>query len=403
MISRELEPTLRQALRGFPVLGILGPRQSGKTTLARALGAGRPYASLEDPDVRAYALEDPRGFLAGFPAGAVLDEIQRCPALFSYLQGVVDARGRMGEFIVTGSQQFGLLEAASQSLAGRIGLYQLPPFCLGELQRAGKAPEAVDDLLWRGLFPPVYDREVAADQWLRSYVATYIERDVRQVANIQDLEAFQRFVQLCAGRVGQLLNVSSLAGDAGISRATAEAWLSILEASFLIWMVRPYSINVSKRLIKSPKLYFCDPGLASWLVGVREPAQLQAHPLRGALFENWVVSELVKAQAARGEDPRVYYLRDKEGHEVDAVVESGECLHLVEVKAGQTVVPAHFEGLDFWAGLLGARPKQAWLVYGGGDWQPRTRGTVVPWSRIGEMTRAVWGQGANLTRGQTAN
>lgn len=388
MIERRILPLTKKSLRGFPVVALTGPRQSGKTTLARSLAGDRGYATLEDPDTREFAVGDPRGFLAQFPDGAVLDEVQRCPSLFSYLQGAVDADRRMGRFILTGSQQFGLVEASTQSLAGRVAMLQLLPFSLPELQAAGKAPATVDALLSGGLFPPVYDRPVEAAAWLKSYVATYLERDVRQSLKVQDLAAFQRFIQLCAGRIGQLVNVSSLAADAGISRPTAEAWLSVLQASFLVFLVRPHFTNVSKRLIKSPKLYFCDPGLAAWLIGIREPAQVASHPLRGGLFENWVMTEILKEQAARGEEPQVYFWRDKEGHEVDAVVEAGGTLHAIEIKSGQTVASDFFDHLDFWQAQLKGRRVKPWLVYGGESAQRRDRGTVVPWQGIRALVEA---------------
>ena len=389
MIARRILPVARKSLRGFPIVVLTGPRQSGKTTLARFLGDDRGYASLEDPDTREYATADPRGFLAQFPDGAVLDEVQRCPALFSYLQGVVDADRRMGRFILTGSQQFGLVEAITQSLAGRAAMLQLHPFSLPELQAARKAPPTLDTLLHGGLFPPVHDRPVEPAAWLKSYVATYLERDVRQSLKVQDLAAFQRFIQLCAGRIGQLVNLSSLAADAGISRPTADAWLAVLQASFLVFLVRPHFANVSKRLIKSPKLYFCDPGLAAWLLGIREPGHVAGHPLRGGLFENWVITELVKEQAARGEEPRVYFWRDKEGHEVDAVVESGGVLHAIEIKSGQTVASDFFDHLDFWRNQARGRRIKPWLVYGGDAAQRRDRGTVVPWEKMGTLLDAL--------------
>lgn len=389
MIERRLLPVARAALQGFPALAITGPRQAGKTTLARQLGGAKPYASLEDPDTRQFAESDPRGFLGQFRDGAVLDEVQRCPSIFSYLQGVLDSDRRMGRFILTGSQQFGLVEAITQSLAGRVAMLNLLPFSLPELQSADRAPKDLDSLLANGLFPPLYDRAVDPASWIKSYVSTYLERDVRHSLKVQDLASFQRFLQLCAGRVGQLVNLSGLAADAGISRPTAEAWLSVLQASFLVFQVRPHFGNLSKRIIKTPKLYFCDPGLASWLVGIREPGHVTAHPLRGGLFENWVISELIKELANRGDESTAYFWRDKDGHEVDAVVERGTTWHGIEIKAGKTVAPDFFDGLDFWRSQSPKADLRSWLVYGGDDAQTRDRGGVVPWTGIRQLLEAL--------------
>jgi hypothetical protein len=385
-IHRSAIHAARERLAGFPILTITGPRQSGKTTLSRLLAPELPYFSLEDPDTRAFATEDPRAFLRQAAGGAILDEVQRAPELFSYLQGIVDAERRMGRFILTGSSQFELIESITQSLAGRASMLTLLPFSLGELQAAGRAPATVDSLLHAGFFPPLYDRPVEPTLWLQEYISTYLERDVRQILNIQDLATFQRFVQLCAGRIGQLLNITSLAADTGITRVTAESWLSVLQASHLLFIVRPWFTNLNKRLIKTPKLYFCDPGLAAWFVGVRTPTHVSAHPQRGALFENWVMTELLKAQTNRGIKPSLHFLCDKEGHEIDALIETGpNTFQAVEVKSGETIASDFFTGLDYWRAKLPHQSLTPWLIHGGTARQDREKATVLPWNDLSPL------------------
>ena len=389
-IPRIAADVARERLAGFPILTITGPRQSGKTTLSRLLAPQLPYYSLEDPDTRAFATEDPRAFLRQIADGAILDEVQRAPELFSYLQGVVDADRRMGRFILTGSSQFELLGSITQSLAGRAYMLTLLPFSLTELQAEGRAPTSVDALLHTGFFPPIHDRPVDPTVWLQDYVATYLERDVRQILNIQDLATFQRFIQLCAGRIGQLLNITSLAADTGITRVTAESWLSVLQASHLIFLVRPWFTNLNKRLIKTPKLYFCDLGLAAWFVGVRTPAHINAHPQRGALFENWVMTELLKAQTNQGIKPTLHFLRDKEGHEVDAFIETApDTFHAVEIKSGETIASDFFSGLDYWRTKLPRQTITPWLVHGGTTRQQREKASILPWNDLSPLLPLV--------------
>jgi hypothetical protein len=384
-IAREAEPALRKLAASFPVVTLTGPRQSGKTTLVRQCFADRPYASLEEPDQREFAASDPRGFLAQYPDGAVLDEIQRCPELLSYLQGIVDRERRSGLFILTGSQQFDLLAGVTQSLAGRVGLLTLLPFSASELTGAGKLAAALDTALLTGGYPPIHDRELEPGLWLGSYVATYAERDVRRMLNVRELSTFQKFLRLCAGRTGQLLNLSALANDAGLTHNTARAWISVLEASWLIHLLPPHHRNFNKRLVKTPKLYFLDSGLAAWLLGIKEAGALATHPLRGPLFETWVVSELLKARFHRALPSNLYFWRDSTGNEVDLLIEDGNQLGAVEIKSGATINPDFFKGLDRWRTLAGKFAADAWLIHGGARTQLRQGVRILPWRRAADV------------------
>jgi hypothetical protein len=381
MIKRNAADLLKKLAAGFPVVSITGPRQSGKTTLAQHCFAEKPYVTLEDPDTRDFALHDPRSFLAQFPDGAILDEVQRCPDLFSYLQGIVDADGRMGLFILTGSQQFSLKEGISQSLAGRVGMVHLLPLAQDELLAAGDLPPTLDEFLYKGAYPPIYTRPVDAFQWYANYVSTYLERDVRQLVNVQDLALFQRFLRVCAHHVGQLVNLTQIANDCGISQKTVEAWISVLEASYLVVRLQPWYRNFNKRLVKTPKLYFYDTGLVCWLLGIRDVEQVKFHAMRGALFENLVISECHKYLFNQGEHPEIWFWRDRSGHEVDMVLERGGQFRAVEVKSGQTLSQDQFKGLQFWQELTGNAGK-ALLVYGGEQAQQRTVAQVVPWRNL---------------------
>lgn len=384
MIPRSAHSIALKLAQGFPILALTGPRQSGKTTLARALFPDRDYVSLEDPEQREFALSDARGFLARFGDGAIIDEAQRCPDLFSYLQGLVDARRRMGDFILTGSQQFGLRSGISQSLAGRVGLVQLLPFSLSELAGAGRLPDRLDDLLWRGAYPPLYDRPLTPDLWFPNYVATYLERDVRQLLTVRNLDLFQRFVKLCAARTGQLLNLSSLASDCGISHVTAREWLSVLEASYLVIRLPPYFRNFGKRLVKTPKLYFLDVGLAAWLLGIRDPKTMNTHAQRGALFETLVVSEFIKRRYNQGQPADLYFWRDNVGHEVDLLFEAGQKLQAVEVKSGATFAADWLDPVRKWQGFAGDDALSPWLVYGGNEGYMREGARVMAWKDLAQ-------------------
>lgn len=380
MFARTLSDTLVRLARSFPVCAITGPRQSGKTTLARAVFAGKPYVNLENPAELAFAREDPQGFLARFPDGAIFDEAQRWPELFSWLQGLVDEDRRPGRFILTGSQQFGLLAGISQSLAGRVAITQLLPLALAEIPES-VIPE-LDRLLLTGAYPALHAQQIPAQDWFPSYVATYVERDVRQVMNIHDLGTFQRFLRLCAARSGQLLNLAALAGEAGVAQGTARAWLSVLESSYLVHLLRPYHRNFGKRLVKSPKLYFLDVGLACWLLGITSPDMLALHPLRGALFETWVVGEFVKARFNAGLPADLYFWRDNNGLESDLLFETNGHLQPVEIKSGQTVTPDYIKAGQKAGRIAGAEALPPWLIHGGTENYERSGVCVRSWRSL---------------------
>ncbi|MHB8544205.1 MAG: ATP-binding protein [Leptospirales bacterium] len=372
-------------VQGYPIIAITGPRQSGKTTLVRMMFPDKPYVSLEDLDERAFANGDPRGFLGRFPDGAILDEVQHCPDLFSYLQTAVDLDNRFGRYILTGSQQFGLLNGIAQSLSGRVAIVSLLPFALDEVQSANQAPESIQELLFKGLYPPVYDRPLDPSIWYGNYLHTYIERDLRQIVNVRDLGAFQLFVRMCATRSGQLINLSSLANDCGITHNTAKSWISTLETSYILYLLRPYHRNFGKRLIKTPKLYFYDTGLLCRILGVERKEQLTAHAQLGAIFETWVVNELLKSRSNLALEPHLYFWRDRVGHEVDVVIERGESLVPVEIKAGQTVSRDYFKGLDLWKEMAGALAPTSWVIYAGQSAQIRDGHNVIPWTDISRL------------------
>ena len=368
MITREITPCLVELFGKYPFVTVTGPRQSGKTTLCRAAFPHLQYANLEAPDLREFAESDPRGFLAQLGGGAILDEIQRVPILLSYLQVLADEQRENGLFVLTGSEQFRLSDAINQSLAGRTALLRLLPFSLDERRQTG-ASDRIDDILYSGCYPRIHDQKLEPRQALGDYFETYVERDVRQIGEIRNLSNFRRFVRLCAGRVGQLANLSALGADAGVSHTTARHWLTVLEASYVVFLLPPFYANIRKRLVKSPKLYFYDVGLASYLIGIEHAGQLATHPLRGALFENAVIVEALKYRFNRGYRSNLSFFRDARGLECDLLYENGNGIGAIEIKSSATVASDDFNALNRIARVLPQISGKV-VVYGGAECTP---------------------------------
>lgn len=367
MIKRAISGTILDMASKFPVVTLTGPRQSGKSTLLKSCFADYKYVSLEDPDIRQLAENDPRGFLKNCGTKCIIDETQRVPDLFSYLQTIVDSRDECGQFILSGSHNFLLMERISQSLAGRTSVLKLFPFSIAELQATNILPNDLDEVLLKGCYPRLYDKKITAKEYFTSYLQTYVERDVRLLRNIIDMTAFKRFLKICAANVGSVLNVASLAKDAGISVVTANSWISILEASFVLLRLPPYYKNFSKRVIKSSKIYFCDTGLLCNLLNIFNREQLQESNLRGAIFENLIVIELMKAALFKGEEPQLYFWRDTNQNEVDLLCETDGKLEAIEIKSGETKNQKFYDGLKKFSEVSGISLSDTKVVYGGSD------------------------------------
>ena len=364
MIKRTLETSLKQASKQYPVVLLTGPRQSGKTTLCRAVFNDKPYVSFENPDHREFAQKDPRGLLNKYSEGAIFDEIQRCPDILSYLQGIVDEHPGNGRYILTGSQNILLLKSVQQSLAGRVAILRLLPFSYAEIAKI-MATYSLDEILYTGGYPRIFDRKLNPTDAMRNYTASYLERDVRQIINVKNLSNFQKFLKLCAGRIGQVLNLSSIGNDLGVSHMTIKEWLSVLETSYVIYLLPAYYRNFKKRIIKSPKLYFHDVGLASYLLGIEKPEHMNRDPLMGNLFENYIVTEVIKYFWSHGRNAPLYFFRDNIGNEVDLLVEKARQVAAIEIKAGQTVNNDWFKGLEYLRRVMGKTVLSRHLIYAG--------------------------------------
>lgn len=384
MITRDAQIKLKQLGKSFKAIAVVGPRQSGKTTLVKTLFGDKPYFSLENPDIRSFAIDDPRGFLKTIENGAILDEVQRTPQLFSYLQEILDNTSEKGKFILTGSNNFLLQQNISQTLAGRVGYFNLLPFSIKELINSNLIPKIDEELIFKGFYPPIYDQVIEPADWYPNYIRTYIERDVRQIKNISDLLVFEKFIKLLAGRTSQELNFSSLSVEVGVDIKTIQAWIGILESSFIIYLLKPHHKNFNKIIVKRPKIYFYDTALICSLLGITKWEQLVNYPLKGALFETMVMSEMIKKRANEGKQINLYYWRDKTGHEVDLIVDDAGELLPIEIKAGKTINNEFLKTLKYWNTL--SKGNKSVLLYGGEQQQQRTDGTLITnWRNIAEM------------------
>jgi hypothetical protein len=379
MIDRALKTRLLELSEKYPIVTLTGPRQSGKSTLLRHSFPGYNYVSLEDPDVRAFAESDPRGFINTYPDKTIIDEAQRVPKIFSYLQTYTDKVGKEGMYMLAGSHNFLLMESINQSLAGRTAILKLLPFSHKEMMDGGVLPPSVDEEIFCGGYPRLYDKQIAPSDFYPYYIQTYVERDVRLIKNIGDLSKFILFVKLCAGRIGQLLNVSSLANECGVAVSTISTWISVLEASYICYLLRPNHNNYGKRLVKTPKLYFYDTGLACSLLDIKDAKQVSTHFLRGGLFENMVVNEFMKDAYNRCEEPDLSFWRDSTGNEVDLIRMAGGVQHAYEINSGSTFSVDFFKGISRWAKLSGALPEHCTAIYTGDSSLKTSHGNVVKW------------------------
>ncbi|WP_026966369.1 ATP-binding protein [Algoriphagus terrigena] len=380
VINRHIYKAIREYQTKYPILALTGPRQSGKTTLLKSLFPDYRYVSLENPDARDFALKDPNGFLSEYDDQMIFDEVQQAPALFSYLQTLVDSRpDRMGGFILSGSQNFHLMERITQSLAGRVALFKLLPLDVQELRDAGLLAQDPFEQLLHGFYPALYDRKISPGVFYSNYVQTYVNRDVTELITVKDLRQFQNFLNLCAARAGQLLNLSALANEAGISQPTAKSWLSALESSYITFQLYPYHKNFSKRVVKTPKLYFYDTGLLAFLLKIKNRETLLTHPVKGALFENMIVAEFHKQMHHTYQNQSPWFWRDNHGDEVDLLLDQGLTLDIFEIKASETILTENFKGLAKFEQISDISLTAKGLIYAGDHNQNRSYGQVISW------------------------
>jgi predicted AAA+ superfamily ATPase len=379
VFNREIETAIRFYKNKYPIIALTGPRQSGKTTFLRELFPYYQYVSLESPDVRSFLEDDPNGFFEKYSKFCIFDEAQRVPELFSYLQTIVDESKIMGQFILSGSQNFHLIKNITQSLAGRVALFKLFPFDFNELKAQNLLATDYLEAMIKGFYPAIFDRDIPSKSFYSNYIQTYVERDITELINIRDIRTFRIFLSMCASRAGQLLNLNALANECGITQPTAKSWLSVLESSYILFLLQPYHENFDKRVIKSPKLYFYDTGLLSHLLKIKDANQIQSNSYKGNLFENLIVSEFVKQNYHKNLMRDFWFWRDSAGHEVDLIIQDDEFLNVIEIKSTKTISKDLFKGLNFFQDLAKEKVKTNSLIYAGLENQKRSAGNVVSW------------------------
>jgi predicted AAA+ superfamily ATPase len=382
MIKRVIADKIKQMAAKMPIISITGPRQSGKTTLAKAVFPKHTYVNLESPDVYEDAKSDPRSFLTQHKHGLIIDEAQKMPELFSYIQTISDENNKLGEFIITGSQNFLLSEKISQSLAGRVFITNLLPLSIAELKKTKYWKNNANDAIFQGFYPRIYDKQIEPLDFYPSYIQTYTERDIRQIVNVTNLNAFQKFMRLAAGRIGQLLNYNNIANELGVDSKTVKSWFSILEAGFIIFFLQPHHNNYNKRLVKTPKLYFYDTGLACNLLGINDADSLNVHWAKGALFENLVIADIMKNKIHQVRKPSLFFWRDNTGNEIDLLEDIGGSINIYEIKSSATVNNSFFKGLAYYKNLAGKEVKSMKLIYGGNRSYQRGDYEIKSWNSL---------------------